>query len=60
MVDITEIKKNEIGQILEFYYFLKDYGHIYNLDPIFLDVPFDQILDGISQIKKIIDNSYGM
>lgn len=59
-MDINEIKKQEIEDIIDFYYHVKDYGHIFHLDSKLLDEPFRKIMDGISEIKKMMEQSYDM
>jgi len=59
-MDIKQIKSQEMQDIIDFYYFIEDYGHIFHLDPKLLDEPFKQILDGISKIEKYMDDSYSM
>jgi len=59
-MDINEIKKTEMGEIIDFYYHIEEYGHIFHLDPKLLDAPFKKILEGIAQVEKMMDDSYGM
>ena len=33
MADIKEIKKAEMIEIIDFYYKIEEYGHIFHLDP---------------------------
>lgn len=58
MPHIGEIKKHEMGEIIDFYYFIEEYGHIFYDDPQILDVPFQKILDGIKEVHKITDDNY--
>jgi len=58
MADINEIKKQEMGEIIDFYYFIQDYGHIFYDDPRILDAYFKKIIEGITEIRKIIDDNY--
>jgi len=58
MADINEIKKQEIGEIVDFYYFIQDYGHIFHENESVLAEPFKKIMEGISEVRKIIDNNY--
>lgn len=60
MSDIMKIKKNEMNEIIDFYYKIDEYGHIFHLDDKLLDEPFKKILEGISEIEKMMDDSYGM
>lgn len=58
MADIKEIKKEEMSEIIDFYYFIQDYGHIFYDDPKMLDEPFNKISSGIKEIKEIVDNNH--
>lgn len=58
-MDIKEIKKQEMDEIISFYYFIEEYGHIFYDDPKVLDAPFKKIIEGINQIKNIVDDNYG-
>lgn len=58
MSDIKEHKKEEYQLMLDFIDLLNDYGHIFHEDPQVLDEPFNKILTGIDQIKKIMDKNY--
>lgn len=59
-MDIKEIKKTEMSEIIDFYHFIEDYGHIYHLPPEKLDPPFNKILEGMEEVRKLVDDSYGM
>ncbi len=56
--EIKELKKNEMQEVIDFYYFIEDYGHIFYDDQKVLDEPFKQILDGIEKIRQIVSNNY--
>lgn len=58
MPDIKQLKKEEMDEILAFYTFIEDYGHIFYDDPKVLDVHFDNILSSIEEIRKIVDDNY--
>lgn len=58
-MNIKEIKSNEMQDIIDFYYHIEDYGHIFHFEPETLDKPFKKILEGISEVKKLMDLSYG-
>ena len=58
MSDIKEIKKEELQEIIDFYYSIEEYGHIFYDDKSILDAPFKKIIDGINEIRKIIDDNY--
>lgn len=60
MSDIMQVKKQEMQKIIDFYYKIEDYGHIFHLDNKLLDVPFKKILEGIEEINKMMDDSYSI
>ena len=60
MADIKEIKKAEMSEIIDFYYKIEDYGHIFHLNPKLLDEPFKKIIGGMEAVEKLMDHSYGM
>jgi len=60
MADIKEIKKAEMNEIIDFYYHIEDYGHIFHLDPNLLDEPFKKIIEGIEAVRQMMDDSYDM
>jgi len=59
-MDIKELKPREMQEIIDFYYHIKDYGHVFHFKPEKLDEPFKKIIEGISEIRKMMDDSYGM
>lgn len=59
MPDINEIRKQEMEEIADFYAFIEEYGHIFYGENKDLEEPFKKILEGISEIRKIIDSYYG-
>ena len=59
-MDINQIKKQEMGEIIDFYYHIEEFGHIYH--PSYekeLNEAFKKITEGISEVRKIMDDSYG-
>jgi hypothetical protein len=60
MADIKEIKKAEMQEIIDFYYCIEEYGHIFHLDPKLLDEPFKKILEGMEEINKMMKDSWSM
>lgn len=60
MSDIKKLKANEMQEIIDFYYSIEDYGHIFELDPKLLDAPFAKIMEGIAEIKAMMDKSWDM
>jgi hypothetical protein len=59
-MDIKELKSQEMQEIIDFYYHIEDYGHIFKLDPKRLDEPFKKIIESISEIRKLMDDSYSI
>jgi len=60
MAGIKEIKDTEMQEIIDFYYKIEEYGHIFHLDVKLLDEPFRKIMEGISEIEKMMDDSWSM
>ncbi len=59
-MDIKELKSQEMQEIIDFYYLIQEYGHVFHLEPKLLDEPFKKILEGMSEVKKMMDDSYEM
>lgn len=57
-MNIAEIKKYEIEEIYDFLEGLRDYGHIYHYAPENLDKPFQKILEGISEVQQMMNDSF--
>lgn len=55
MPNIKEIKSEEMEEIIDFYHHIEEYGHIFYGKPEDLDEPFKKILEGISEIREIIN-----
>ena len=47
-------------EILDFYYGIEEYGHIYHYPPERLDEPFKKILEGIAEVQKLMNDSWSM
>ena len=60
IMDIKELKPQEMQEIIDFYYHIEDFGHIFHFEPEKLDEPFKKIIEGISEIRNMMDDSYGM
>lgn len=58
MADIKVLKKEEMQEIIDFWYFIEDYGHVFYDKPELLDSPFKKIIEGIEEIKQIVDDNY--
>jgi hypothetical protein len=59
-MDINIIKSQELKEIINFYYHVEDYGHIFHFESEKLDESFKKIMEGISEIKQMIDDSYSI
>lgn len=59
-MDISKTRKEDMCEIIDFYYFIEEYGHIYQLDEELLNSPFSKIKEGIDEIRKLVDDSYGL
>lgn len=59
-MNIKDIKKEEIQEIRDFCNDIDEYGHIYHYPPEKLDEPFRKILEGISEIHKMMKDSFEM
>ena len=60
MADINEIKSTEMIEIYDFWQHIQDYGHIFHLETKLLDEPFKKIKEGMDEVEKMMDDSYGM
>ena len=59
MSNIKDLRNIEMQEIIDFYYHIEEYGHIFYGDNSELDKPFKKIIDGIEEVKKIIEDYYG-
>ena len=57
-MDIKQLKPTEIQEIYDFLQGLEEYGHIFHFPPNQLDEPFRKILEGISEIQKLMKESW--
>lgn len=58
-MNLFELKKEELQEIVNFYYFMEDYGHMfggYREDE--LNEEFKNIISSINTIKEIMDDNY--
>jgi len=58
-MNIKDLKKEEMDKIIDFYYHIEEYGHIFCFEAETLDLPFSKIMEGISEVEKLMDESYG-
>lgn len=49
-----------MSEMIDFYYKIEEYGHIFHLDLKLLDEPFKKIIEGMEAVEKMMDDSYGM
>ena len=59
-MDIKKLKPEEMQEIIDFFYHIQEYGHIFHFEPEKLDEPFKKIMEGISEIKQMMNDSWGM
>jgi hypothetical protein len=59
-MDIKEIKKEEIQEIIDFYYFIQDFGHIFHFESKLLDSPFRKIIEGMDEVRDLVEKSYSI
>ena len=59
-MDIKDIKTIELQKIIDFYYLIEDYGHIFLLEKELLDESFKKIIEGIEEVEKMINDSYSI
>lgn len=59
-MNIKKIKSTEMQEIQDFCIHIQEYGHIFHLDPKLLDEPFKKIMDGIAEIRKMMNDSWEM
>jgi len=59
-MDIKEIKNFEMSEILDFYYHIEEYGHIYYYPPEKLNEPFKKIMEGIEEVQQLMNDSFEM
>jgi len=57
MPDIKELRKEEMEEIIDFYYSIEESGHIFYGDNSELEGPFKKIMEGIEEIRAI-QNKY--
>jgi hypothetical protein len=57
MPDIKELRKEEMEEIIDFYYSIEESGHIFYGDNTELEGPFKKIMEGMEEIRAI-QNKY--
>jgi hypothetical protein len=57
MPNIKDIRKVEMQEIIDFYYHIEEYGHIFYGDNSELEPAFKKIMEGIEEVRKI-QNDY--
>jgi hypothetical protein len=58
MANINIVKESEMQEIIDFYYYIKEYGHIVSVESKLLEIPFNKILEGMRDVCKLMDDSY--
>lgn len=59
-MNIKELKPREMEEIIDFFYHIEDYGYMFYLEPERLDEPFGKIMEGIAEIRQLMEDSYGI
>lgn len=59
-MDIKELKSEEMQEIIDFYYHIEDYGHIFHYKSSDLDEPFKKIIEGITEVRNMMEDSFEM
>lgn len=59
-MDIKKLKNKEMQEIIDFCSGIEEYGHIYHYPPEKLDAPFAKIMEGISEVQELMNNSFEM
>ena len=59
-MDIKDLKSIELQEIIDFWQGIQDYGHIYHYPPERLDEPFKKIMEGIQEIRQLMEDSFEM
>jgi hypothetical protein len=57
MPDIKDLRKEEMEEIIDFYYSIEESGHIFYGDNTELEGPFKKIMEGMEEIRAI-QNKY--
>ena len=53
MPHIKELRKEEMQEIIDFWYSIEEYGHIFYGDNLELEPAFKKIMEGIEEIRQI-------
>ena len=59
MPNIKDIRKVEMQEIIDFYYHIEEYGHIFYGDNSELEPAFKKIMEGIEEVRKIQNEYWG-
>jgi len=60
MSNIKDIKRYEIEEMYDFLRFIEDYGHVYHYPNDRLDAPFKKIMEGMEEVRVLMDDSWEM
>lgn len=58
-MDVFKLRGQEMMDIIDFYYFIEDYGHIFMGENEELEQGFKEINSGIEKIYELVKNHYG-
>jgi uncharacterized protein YktA (UPF0223 family) len=58
MPHIKDLRKTEMQEVIDFYYHIEEYGQIFYGDNSELDPAFKKIIEGIEDVRKIIEDYY--
>jgi len=58
-MDIKDVRHTEMIEIIDFYNFIEEYGHIFGGKNEELDPGFNSIIIGIEAIRKLVNDHYG-
>ena len=53
MSDINELRKEEMEEIIDFYNFIAEFGHIFYGDNSELEEPFKKITDPVLDLREL-------
>lgn len=60
-MDLFKDNKETFDEIIDFYYFIKEYGYIYSgYGEEELQIELKTLRDSITNIRKILDDNYGV
>lgn len=54
MPNIQEIRNEEMEEVIDFYHFIKEYGHIFYGKNEDLEPAFTKIMEGMNEVRQIV------